>query len=220
MAVISVSPGSSSKTMELVNRTSDWGISVSEANGQKTVGRKALAVAGFTAFAAASLFLIPIVVGTLLFTASPGVLIDFGIAGVFIGVAVFFNALSRKGPKNALQIDYDASEVRLGSITSAGAFVRHKVCPLRSIDTVSVDTSDPDAPALRLVMFSETATIRFAQTTADSLTELAARIQAAADEARAAPIRSRIVSRMNGLEAGVREISRRVVSRVNSSFSG
>ena len=52
MAVISVSPGSSSKTMELVNRTSDWGISVSEANGQKTVGRKALAVAGFTAFAA------------------------------------------------------------------------------------------------------------------------------------------------------------------------
>jgi hypothetical protein len=130
-----------------------------------------------------------------------------------------FNAQSRKGPKNALQIDYDACEVRLGSMTSAGAFVRHKVCPLRSIESVSVDTSTPEAPALTFKMFSETATIRFTKTDAGSLATLAARIQSAADEARAAPMRSRIVSRINGLEAGVREIGTRVRSRINSSFA-
>lgn len=207
------------KMVELINRTSDWGISVSEAAGRKTPGRKALAVAGFTAFAAASLFVIPILVGSILFTASRAVLIDIGIVAAFVAAAAVFNAMSRRGPKNALQIDYDASEVRLGSITTAGAFVRHKVCPLRSIDTVSVDTSDPDAPALTLIMFNETATIPFTNTAADSLAELAGRIQAAADAARAAPLGTRIASRINGLEAGVREISRRVVSRVNSSFA-
>lgn len=218
MTVISVRDPSS-KTVDLVHRTSDWGVSVSEAAGRKSAGRKALSFAGFVAFAAASLFVIPILAGTLLFSASRGVLIDLGIVGAFVAMAIFFNALSRKGPKNALQIDYKSSEIRLGSINSAGAFVRHKVCPLRSIDSVAIDTSMPQAPALKLIMFSETATIRFSNTAADSLAELATRIQIAADEARAAPIRSRIVSRINGFEAGMREISRRVASRVNSSFA-
>ena len=218
MAVISARQPSR-KTAELINRTSDWGVSVSEAAGRKTTAGKVLAAAGFFACAAASLLVIPILAGTLLFTASRGVLIDIGIVGAFVATAIFFNALSRRGPKNALQIDYDASEVRLGSMTSAGAFVRHKVCPLRSIESVSVDTSDAEAPALTLRMFGETATIRFANTAEDNLAELAARIQTAADEARAAPIRSRIVSKINGLEAGVREIGQRVRSRVTSSFA-
>lgn len=209
----------SRKTSELIHNTSDWGVSVSEAAGRKTPARMALAVAGFITFVVASLLLIPILAGTLLFTASRGVMADIGIVGGFVAIALFFNVMSRKGPKNALQIDYQAREVRLGSINSAGAFVRHKVCPLRSIDSVSVDNADPEAPALTLAMFSETATIRFANTDADTLARLAARIQTAADEARAAPMRTRIVSRINGFEAGVREIGERVRSRVTSSFA-
>lgn len=207
------------RTSDLINQTSDWGLSVSESVARKTPAMRALAILGYAAFALASLFVIPILVGTTLFTASRAVLADIGIVGGIVALAMVFNAQSRKGPKNALQIDYDASEVRLGSINTAGAFVRHKVCPLRSIDSVSVDTSAPDAPALTFVMFSETATIRFSNTDADSLAALAARIQTAADEARAAPIRSRIVSRINGLEAGAREIGQRVRSRVTSSFA-
>ena len=207
------------RTSDLIKQTNDWGVSVSESVARRTPLMRALAILGYTAFALASLFVIPILVGTTLFTASRGVLADIGIVGGIVALAMVFNAQSRKGPKNALQIDYDACEVRLGSMTSAGAFVRHKVCPLRSIDSVSVDTSAPEAPALTFNMFSETATIRFAKTDAGSLATLAARIQSAADEARAAPMRSRIVSRINGFEAGVREIGQRVRSRVTSSFA-
>ena len=218
MAVLSVRQPSG-KSAELINRTSDWGISVSEAAGQKTAGRKAMAVLGFAALAPGSLCATLIPFATLLFNASRAVLIDIGIVGVFVASAVVLNALSRRGPKNALQIDYDASEVRLGSINPAGAFVRHKVCPLHSIHTARADFSDPTAPALVFETWTETATIGFAEAGEGQLAELAAQIQAAANAARAAPMRTRIVSRINGLEAGVREISRRVVSRVNSGFA-
>lgn len=218
MAVISIRHRTV-QTSDLINQTSDWGVSVSEANGQKTPAMKALSIAGWSAFLLASLFVIPILVGTTLFSASRDVLVEIGIVGAVVGLAIYFNAQSKKGPKNALQIDYDASEVRLGSIASTGAFVRHKVCPLRSIENVAVDASDPDAPKLSLNMFGEIATIRFSSTDADSLAKLAARIHAAADEARAAPVHTRIISRINGFEAGVREIGHRVRSRVNSSFA-
>lgn len=218
MAIVSPS-AKDRRTSSLVKQTSDWGISVSESVARKSPARKALAILGVATFTLASLFLIPILVGSALFSASRGVMADIGIVGCFVALAMVFNAHSRKGPKNALQIDYDASELRLGSMTSTGAFVRHKVCLLRSIESVAVDTSIPEAPALTFNLFSETATIRFSRTDADSLTALAERIQNAADAARAAPIRSRIVSRINGFEAGIREIGRRVQSRVTSSFA-
>lgn len=203
----------------LVSHTTDWGVSVSEAAAEKTLAAKGFALAGYLSILFASFLLIPVIAGVAFFDATREILIDLGIIGVCIAVALYFNAQSRKGPKNALQVDYASGEVRLGSITTAGAFVRHKVCPLRSVDTVSVDGSDPSAPALSLEMFSETATIRFTNTDIDALHVLAARIQAAADEARSAPIRTRIVSRINGFEAGVREIKDRVRSRVTSSFA-
>ncbi|MEQ9040486.1 MAG: hypothetical protein RIE24_19255 [Silicimonas sp.] len=206
-------------TSDLINLTTDWGMSVSEATAQKTFARKGMAIAGFMVFSLASLMAIPILVGGVLFTASRGVMLEIGIVAGFVAVAVFFNAQSRKGPKNALQIDYQASEVRLGSTTTAGAFVRHKVCPLSAIHSVEVDTSDPANPALVVNLFSETATIRFNKADTSTLAALAEKIEAAANEARAAPIRTRIVSRINGFEAGVREMSHRVRSRINSSFA-
>ena len=204
---------------KLVSHTSDWGVSVSQANADKTAGMKGLAVVGYLTLFAASLFVIPIMVGLSMFETTSKVAADLAIVVGCVGLAMFFNAQSRKGPKNALQIDYDASEVRLGSVSAKGAFVRHKVCPLRSLDSVVVNASDPSAPTLTLEIFSEAATIRFSNTDIDALQELAATIQTAADEARAAPIRSRIVSRINGFEAGMREIGQRVRSRVTSSFA-
>ncbi|NND43594.1 MAG: hypothetical protein HKO04_16115 [Silicimonas sp.] len=203
----------------LVDLTTDWGLAVSEAQGRKTTGMKWLSFAGWSGVAIGAFLVIPILAGSLLFSISPETFLEAGIVITLLGVGRYAQLQSRKGPKNALQIDYNAGEVRLGSVAPTGAFVRHKVCPLRSIDSVSVDSSAPDSPALRLEMFGETATIRFSQTETDRLTELAAKIQSAADEARAAPIRSRIVSRMNGFEANAREIGHRVKSRVTSSFA-
>lgn len=207
------------RVADLINQTTEWGLSVSEAAAKRTLKMQGMALAGYLGFVLASLLVIPILAGVLFFTVSNGFFLEIGVILAIAAFAKYLDVQSRKGPKNALQIDYSASQVRLGSINTAGAFVRHKVCPLSAISTVSIDTSDPDAPALVLEMFAETAKIRFTNTSADALAELAASIQTAADEARAAPIHSRIVSRINGLEAGVREISRRVVSRVNSSFA-
>ena len=104
-------------------------------------------------------------------------------------------------------------------VLAAGAFVRQRVCPFRSIDSVTVDESEPDAPALNLVMSGETATIRFRETKAQQLSEFAAQINAAAEAAKTAPVRSRIQSRINGFEANIREVGNRVRSRVRSSFA-
>ena len=204
---------------DLVNHTTEWGVAVSEANPEKTLGRKSLALVGYSGLAVASLLAIPILAGLTFFGLSQGILMEVGIVFAIVVVAKFLEIQSRKGPKNALQIDYDASEVRLGSIGPAGAFVRQKVCPLRSIDSARVETGGTAGPALVLEMPGETATLRFASADAGSLADLAARIEAAADAARAAPIGARIASRINGFEAGMREIGTRVRSRVQSRFA-
>ena len=215
----SISVGSGGKAADLINQTTDWGVSVSEAVVQKTLKMRGLALAGYSTFLLASLLVIPILAGIVVFSATNGVLGEVGIIVAVIALAVFLNKLSRKGPKNALQIDYAAGEVRLGSINSAGAFVRQRVCPFRSIDSVTVDESEPDAPALNLVMSGETATIRFRETKAQQLSEFAAQVNAAAEAAKTAPVRSRIQSRINGFEANIREVGNRVRSRVRSSFA-
>lgn len=215
----SISVGSGGKAADLINQTTDWGVSVSEAVVQKILKMRGLALAGYSTFLLASLLVIPILAGIVVFSATNGVLGEVGIIVAVIALAVFLNKLSRNGPKNALQIDYAAGEVRLGSINSAGAFVRQRVCPFRSIDSVTVDESEPDAPALNLVMSGETATIRFRETKAQQLSEFAAQINAAAEAAKTAPVRSRIQSRINGFEANIREVGNRVRSRVRSSFA-
>lgn len=204
---------------DLIANTTDWGVSVSEPVSRKTAVGRAMWLGGYLTMMLGALLFIPILAGVFFFGGSVENLLEAGIIVAILSVSRILYLQSRKGPKNALQIDYDASEVRLGSLTADGVFIRHKVCPLRSIDRVSVDTSAPDAPALTLSMFSETATIHFARTDAARLADLAARVQTAADEARAAPIRSRIVSRINGFEAGMREIGTRVRSRITSSFA-
>lgn len=218
MAAISIRSKSRRNT-ELINHSTEWGCSVSEAIGQKTIAMKALALAGYSVFALASVLVIPILAGITFFTVSSGVYAELGIIAVTVMLAIAIDKMSKRGPKNALQIDYAAGEVRLGSLNSAGAFVRHRVCPLRAIEDVSIDLSDPSRPALSLKMDGETATIRFSGTTPEGLETFAAKIQFASDEAKKAPMRTRIQSRINGFEAGMREVGQRVRSRVTSSFA-
>lgn len=199
--------------------TTDWGVSVTEAQAQSTLRMKGLATTGWLAVAVGAFLIIPVLVGSFFFSFSTEILLEACIVIAIVAIGRFFQVQARKGPKNALQIDYDASELRLGSVTPQGAFVRHKTCALRSISSVAVNTSQPDRQTLIIEMFGETATMHFSGSDGDALTQLAAKIQEAADIARAAPIRTRIVSRINGLEAGVREISRRVRSRVQTGFA-
>lgn len=208
-----------SGTSDLINSTTNWGVSVSETSAKKSTLNKGLALVAYVGFILASFLVLPILAGVTFFEASSDVFIDIGIVAGFVATAFTFNVLSKRGPKNALQIDYHAEELRLGSMTAAGAFVRHKVCPLRNIETVSIELDDGEGPVLSLGMLGEIATIRFAQADTKELEALAAKIEQAVDTARSAPISRRIVSTINGFEAGVREIGQRVRSRVNTQFA-
>lgn len=202
----------------LATKSADWGVSISEIARQKTMSQWAMDLGGKLGLTIASFLAIPILVGAFFFTMSTGAYLEIGIVAVIVGVGAFLNSKAKSGPKNALQIDYNSSEVRLGSINSVGAFVRHKVCPFRAIDEVTIDFENK-TPAICLQINGEIAKIHLASKDDAELSDLGAKISAAAEAAKAAPIRSRIQSKINGFEANVREVGQRVRSRVRSRIS-
>ena len=213
---MSSSARTAGKSQDLLNHSTDWGVAVSEPSAQKTTLSRTLFVASIAIFFIASMVAIPVMVGLLLFPAASGLGKEALIVLGCIGIAVFFQAQSKKGPRNSLQIDYAASEIRLGSEGADGSFVRHRVCKFRQIDKVSVDSRDPEYPAICLHMNDEVLTVRFKNANPRSLDLLAAKISAAKESARKAPIRSRIQSAFLGIDASYREVGQRVKSRVIS----
>lgn len=201
---------------QLVNQTADWGVSLSEAASRKTMSTYMLAFGGLLGLTVGAMLVIPILAGAILFTASAGAFQELAVIAAILALAYYLNLKSKSGPKNALQIDYSASEVRLGSLNAAGVFVRHKVFPFRAIGDVSVDETHKASPAICLVVNGAVAKIHFTSDDVAHLKDFASRIAAAADTARSAPMRQRIQSRINGLEANVREVGQRVRSRVIS----
>ena len=201
---------------DLVNHEMEWGVSVAERRAQQSVSKRALKVAAYVGFLLASFVAIPVLIGIMLFpdvtALAQNALVVLGI----IAFAVLFQAQSRRGARNALQIDYAASEVRLGSQDENGVFTRHRVCNFRHIQKVSVDPTRSDSPALCLHLSDEDVTIRFQDADPRSLDLVAAKISAARESAKKAPIRSRVQSMIMGIDATYREVGQRVKSRVVS----
>ena len=112
-------------------------------------------------------------------------------------------------PRNAIQIDYRASELRLGSERADGVFVRQLVAGFRDIGEVHVGEDG----SLQLQLRGEFITLRFNDVAADSLERLATQIAEARESALRAPIQSRVRSRIIGVEASVREGKSRLTSR-------
>ena len=194
----------------------DWGVSVSEARARGTTSTRFMKVAVFALFFIASIAAIPLLAGALLFPVSSEILLDVAIIVVFILCALVFNTLSKKGARNALQIDYSASEIRLGAVNHRGAFVRHRVCPFSTIDDVYAREKVPGAPELRLIVDDEKLTLRFLNTQITSLEAIANKISEAQKSAQMHPVRTRIKSTIAGLEASYLEVGQRVRSRVVS----
>lgn len=204
------------QTTDLINHDTEWGLSVSEATGRKSLALKLLALLGYALVFLGSVIILPVIIGFALFPEASGLGLEAALIMCLVVVAFFLHAQSKKGPKNALQLDFEASEVRLGSINSRGAFIRHKVCHFAKIDDAFVDESDPEAPALCLKLDGETAKVRFLNASVESVGELARKVNAARMAARAAPVRQRVQSALLGIEASAREIGQRVRSRVVS----
>ena len=204
------------RSVDLINQETEWGIDVSEATGQTGIGGKALMVIGYFLVVVGVMVAMPIVIGYLLFPITSGVWREVLIvAGIILG-AVLLKKYATSGPRNALQIDYEAGEVRLGSTNKYGVFARHRVCPFSQIEDVSVDQADSGISTLTLVMNGETATVMLSNAEDDTLRDVVSKIKAAKESAKAAPVRSRIQSAVMGFEAGFREVGQRVRSRVVS----
>lgn len=199
---------------DLVNQISEWGLTVSEASPRKGARHRMMQAGGHVLFAIAAILILPVAAAAFLFT-------DAGLVFRLLAIMVFcaaagmaFKLQAGKGPRNAVQIDYRASEVRLGTRKPGGPFIRQRVMPFRQIEAVRIDRIDPDAPELVLEFGGETLSIAFNGASEESLGELAAKISAARESARHAPISTRIQNRVHGIGAGVREVKSRIRSRI------
>ncbi|MDA8585832.1 hypothetical protein N9L47_06110 [Rhodobacteraceae bacterium] len=201
---------------DLINDETEWGVSVKEAKAQQNLLGRIMKYAAYSVYILASFVAIPVLIGVAFFPAAEGLAIDALIVLIIIGLAVFFQAQSKKGPRNSLQIDYAASEVRLGSAMPDGTFVRHRVCSFRHIEKVSVNSQDKTCPALSLHLSGEEVTVRFKDADPRSLDMVAAKISAARETAQKAPLRSRVQSVFLGIDASYREVGQRVKSRIVS----
>lgn len=201
---------------DLINSETEWGVSVREAKAQTGPLGILMKVSAYTGYFLAAMVATPILIGLAFFPTANGLEKEALVVLAIIGLAAFFQAQSKKGPRNALQIDHSASEVRLGSVKPDGTFIRHRVCGFRHIEKVSVDSSDKENPALCLHLKGENVTILFKDADPHSLDLVAAKIAAASESAKKAPLRSRVQSMILGIDASYREVGSRVISRVVS----
>lgn len=196
----------------IIDQATDWGTTVSEATARKTPLSKFLMTIAFVLLAIGSVLLIPLMAGTMLFS-STGAATEMIVVGGVLMLALAFKKKSSKLPRNALQLDYKAGELRLGSELPNGIFLREQVVGFRDIGEVHVKQTD-GRPALCIGIPGELVTLNFHQADETGLNTLAGRIAAARESALRAPIRSRIQSRMRGFEASFHEVKQRVQSRI------
>ena len=194
----------------------DWGVSVSEKKIRKGFPHKLFLAACFLISFTASLFVIPMIIGYMLQADMNNLTLDMLIVVGCIFVAYIFNLQSKRGPRNAIEVDHDAAEVRLGSMTPKGAFVRHRVLPLAKIANVYVREGEDGQNTLNFVVGEENLAIALADGKLERLNGIAAQVREAAERARTAPRRSRIMSALHGIGANYREIGNRVASRIYS----
>lgn len=200
--------------IDLLNHQSEWGMTVSEASGRKTLDKRLLKYCAYILFGAAALLAVPLVAGALFFPDADGMIPEIAIVAFALFLAITFKFHSDKTERNSIQIDYRATELRLGTQRTDGTFVREKVFSFRDIEKVRVRDGEKGTAQLCLLIQGNDIAIDFNGADSGSVEGLASQITAAAESARAAPIRSRIQSKAHGIEASFREIKSRVQSRI------
>lgn len=199
---------------DLMNHQSDWGLTVSEKTARKSTSKRMMVFGAYILFGAATLLAMPVVAGALFFPQSDGLLLEFAIVAFCLVLAMAFKFKADQQNRNAVQVDYRAAEVRLGSQKKDGTFIREKVISFRDIDNVYVRHGDKGAPQLSLSIDGAEVSLPFNGTDLASVEGLATQIAAARESALRAPIRSRVQSKIHGIEASFREVKSRVRSSI------
>jgi len=203
-----------SSRIDLIDQKSDWGLTVSEGSGKKSFFSKILLTGAYLFLMIASIIVLPVIVGVMLAPDSAGLILEAAVVAIVILVALLFKFQSGRNPRNAVQIDYKANQIRLGFQAPNGNFVRERVFGFRQIENVSVDQDDPSTPKLVIEVADSIVHLGFNQADEESLLELSRQILAARESAMRAPMRSRVQSTIAGVGASIRETTRRVSSRI------
>lgn len=204
------------KGVQTIGENAEWLVSVSERRVGRTRRRNISRLISYILTFAAALVAFPILIG-LSIMPEPSVVLHYVYIMVpLLAAAILFQVLSKQGPRNSVQVDYAANEVRLGSKKPDGTFVRHTVWPFHTVNKVYIDKSPKGEKMLCLRAGPEVASIRLADVDERSLTLLASQISAACQDAEKMPLTSRITSQFIGLEASAKEVGERVRSRVVS----
>lgn len=198
----------------LVRQATDWGVTVSEKRVRKYWINFILLLLSVCGFFLSIVVVLPLLVGMALSAEISGIWRLGVFVAIFVGLAVVFNIQSRKGPRNAIELDSEANELRIGSINRYGTFVRHRVLPLGRIQRTMVEESGATDPELVFMIDGESVRVALADGKAARLEEIASQVDEAALRARNAAGRSRIRSAIAGIGASYREIGNRVTSRV------
>ena len=198
----------------LIRESTDWGVSVSEKRVRSSWLNDVLLVLSVIVLLSGFIIALPLFVGLILSAEMTRIGTQITIFAVIVGLAIVFKVQSRKGPRNALEVDVRASEVRLGFMNRHGAFVRQRVIPLARVEDAFVPRDTPDQPELNIVIDGEQIRIALADAKIERLNDIAAQICGAASHARNAPRRSRIRSTIAGVGASYREIGNRVASQI------
>ena len=200
----------------LVTHSKEWGVSVSEKQVRKFWLNAVLLVFSVLVMFSGLVIFTPILAGMYSSAEMSGIGHTILVVVSFFGVAAFINNQSRKGPRNALELDSNASELRIGFMNRYGVFVRQQVIPLARIEDAFVEYNAQCEPTLKFVVNGEQTQIALADAKPDRLNDVAARINEAASRALKAPRRSRIRSAIAGIGANYREMGNRAVSRIVS----
>jgi hypothetical protein len=204
----------SDASVDVFSNQSEWGLTVSEVTARRTPVSRILLVGAYVLFGAASLLAMPIILGALFFPNSDGLLFEFAIVALVLALAMAFSFKAGKKERNAVQIDYRATELRLGTQKSDGTFIREKVYSFREIDNVTTGENEKGAPTLELMIAGVEVSLAFNGNQSGSVENLATQIAAARESALRAPMSKRIQSKAHGIEASFREIKSRVQSRI------
>lgn len=201
----------------IMNQTTDWGTTLSEEYGRKTVTSRVLLFLALVLCLSVSFLLLPLLAGVFANSfagQSRGAGKEVMLLGALLVIAFAFKWRSTKRPRNALQIDHEAGELRLGSEKPGGVFVREQVVNFREMTDVYVDTTTSKEPGLCIQVPGELIRLHFYGASENSMNTLAREIKAAHEAAIQAPISTRIQSKIHGFEASVRETTRRIKSKV------
>ena len=198
------------RTPDLVDNVADWGVTVSEARARKGPVTVTLVVLAYLLVFLGAILFLPILAGTVMGFESQGLAGEFAIVAAIAILGVALKIRASRLPRNALQIDYRAAELRMGSENAKGVFIRQRVAKFRDIG----DIETGEDGTLTLGLRGETLTLHFNEADEESLRRLAAQIAAARESALRAPIRSRIQSRIMGIDASFREVKSRLTSRI------